>query len=191
MRTLLPFTCLLFCAPAWSCTCGSYSVEDNFAQSSAVFLATVTSNEDIGRPATFVKWRAQLAVAKVWKSDGQDLTVLTSDAEGASCGIYLVPGAEYIVFASRHPNGPLWTTSCSRTIATTFPDCSTYQRSCERHRARVEEVRAFLDQQEALKPNNAFERSVKGSSERAAGARKIIAPAARCPGCARTAQRGR
>ena len=40
-------------------------------------------------------------------------------------------------------------------------------------------------------PNYAFERSVKGSSERAAGAQKIIAPAARWPHRARSAQRGR
>jgi hypothetical protein len=39
--------------------------------------------------------------------------------------------------------------------------------------------------------NYALERSVKGSSERAAGARTIIAPAARGFGLARAAQRGR
>jgi hypothetical protein len=39
--------------------------------------------------------------------------------------------------------------------------------------------------------NYALERSVTGLWERAAGARKIIAPAARGPGGARTAQRGR
>jgi hypothetical protein len=39
--------------------------------------------------------------------------------------------------------------------------------------------------------NYALERSVKGSSERAAGAQNIIAPAARWPRVARTAQRGR
>jgi hypothetical protein len=40
-------------------------------------------------------------------------------------------------------------------------------------------------------PNSALERTVKGSSERAAGARTIIAPAARWFGLARPAQRGR
>jgi hypothetical protein len=39
--------------------------------------------------------------------------------------------------------------------------------------------------------NYALERSVTVLSERAAGARDIVAPAARGPGCARTAQRGR
>jgi len=39
--------------------------------------------------------------------------------------------------------------------------------------------------------NYALERSVRDSSERAAGAQTIIAPAARRPGCARPAQRGR
>jgi hypothetical protein len=43
----------------------------------------------------------------------------------------------------------------------------------------------------SLPPNYALERSVKCFSERAAGAQTIIAPAARRPGCARTAQRGR
>jgi hypothetical protein len=42
-----------------------------------------------------------------------------------------------------------------------------------------------------LTPNYALERSVRGLSVRAAGAQNIIAPAARTPGCARTAQRGR
>jgi hypothetical protein len=45
-----------------------------------------------------------------------------------------------------------------------------------------------------LKPllsNYALERSAKWLWRRAAGARNIIAPAARGPGCARTAQRGR
>jgi hypothetical protein len=40
-------------------------------------------------------------------------------------------------------------------------------------------------------PNYALERTVKGSSERAAGARTIIAPAARRPRLTRPAQRGR
>ena len=40
-------------------------------------------------------------------------------------------------------------------------------------------------------PNYALERPVKGWSERAAGARKIIAPAARRPGSCLAAQRGR
>jgi len=39
--------------------------------------------------------------------------------------------------------------------------------------------------------NYALERPVKGLCERAAGARTIIAPAARRSFCARTAQRGR
>jgi hypothetical protein len=39
--------------------------------------------------------------------------------------------------------------------------------------------------------NNALERAVKSSNKRAAGARTIVAPAARRPGCARPAQRGR
>ena len=39
--------------------------------------------------------------------------------------------------------------------------------------------------------NYALERSVKGLRERAAGAQTIIAPAARCAGLARPAQRGR
>ncbi len=42
-----------------------------------------------------------------------------------------------------------------------------------------------------LTSNYALERSVRALSERAAGARTIIAPAARRPGCARPAQRGR
>ncbi len=44
---------------------------------------------------------------------------------------------------------------------------------------------------ECAAPNYALERSVMGWSTRAAGARKIIAPAARGSGCARPAQRGR
>jgi hypothetical protein len=40
-------------------------------------------------------------------------------------------------------------------------------------------------------PNYALERSVRALSERAAGARNIVAPAARWPRIARPAQRGR
>jgi hypothetical protein len=40
-------------------------------------------------------------------------------------------------------------------------------------------------------PNYALERSVTGPSERAAGARTIVAPAARRPGSCAAAQRGR
>jgi hypothetical protein len=40
-------------------------------------------------------------------------------------------------------------------------------------------------------PNNALERTVKGSSERAAGAQRDFTPAARWFGLARPAQRGR
>jgi hypothetical protein len=42
-----------------------------------------------------------------------------------------------------------------------------------------------------MTPNNALERSVMSFSERAAGAQKIIAPAARRPRLARPAQRER
>ena len=42
-----------------------------------------------------------------------------------------------------------------------------------------------------VRPNYALERSVTALSERAAGARTIIAPAARRPRSARPAQRGR
>jgi hypothetical protein len=42
-----------------------------------------------------------------------------------------------------------------------------------------------------MTPNYALERTVKGPCERAAGARIIIAPAARPFGLARPAQRGR
>jgi hypothetical protein len=42
-----------------------------------------------------------------------------------------------------------------------------------------------------LRSNYALERSVRGSRERAAGARNIIAPAARGTRLARPAQRGR
>jgi hypothetical protein len=42
-----------------------------------------------------------------------------------------------------------------------------------------------------MMPNNALERSVRGSSERAAGARTIIAPAAHSWALPRPAQRGR
>ena len=42
-----------------------------------------------------------------------------------------------------------------------------------------------------MMPNYALERSVKELSERAAGAQKIVAPAARRPRTARPAQRGR
>jgi hypothetical protein len=49
-------------------------------------------------------------------------------------------------------------------------------------------VRTVLD---PLLSNYALERSVRESSERAAGAQKILAPAARWPRLARPAQRGR
>ena len=42
-----------------------------------------------------------------------------------------------------------------------------------------------------MRANYALERSVKGISERAAGAQAIVAPAARGFGLARPAQRGR
>jgi len=42
-----------------------------------------------------------------------------------------------------------------------------------------------------MPPNNALERSVTALSERAAGARTIVAPAVRRPRTARPAQRGR
>jgi len=42
-----------------------------------------------------------------------------------------------------------------------------------------------------MTPNYALERAVKSWSERAAGAQKIIAPAARWPRSAAAAQRGR
>jgi hypothetical protein len=42
-----------------------------------------------------------------------------------------------------------------------------------------------------VRSNNALERTVKGLSERAAGARRDFTPAARCNRFARPAQRGR
>jgi hypothetical protein len=42
-----------------------------------------------------------------------------------------------------------------------------------------------------MTPNNALERAVKALRERAAGAQKLVPPAARRPRLARPAQRGR
>jgi hypothetical protein len=51
--------------------------------------------------------------------------------------------------------------------------------------------RRYVAAQARVRPNNALERAVKGLAVGAAGALKIIAPAALAIGVARPAQRGR
>ena len=158
MRARFALVLTLATAPAWSCNCGPRPIDEEFAESTAVFMATVLSNDFGKHRSTLPKWRASLEVEKTWKTDGKDLRVLIAEAEGATCGIHLVPGVQYIIFALRGTDGPLTTTSCSRTIPTSYPyGCSTYKRACDLHRMRLEEISVFLQQHDALKPNNALE----------------------------------
>jgi hypothetical protein len=69
-RSWASLSLLLVGAQAWACWCGVTSVEEEFAGSNAVFLATVVSDEHIGGVTSLEQWRARLQVQKVWKSDG-------------------------------------------------------------------------------------------------------------------------
>jgi hypothetical protein len=146
MRACWSLALVVFATNAWACTCGPATVEEEFTGSSAVFLATVISTTLTGDPTTRELWRTQLEVEKVWKSDRQPLTSIVTPYQTGACATYLVPGAKYIIFATRYLDGTLETISCNRTIPVAFTEKC---KLCEPHwtidKARVAELLNFLN----------------------------------------------
>jgi hypothetical protein len=133
---------LLSLAPAaWGCSCLPQTLDDGFATATAVFAATVVSNDiprEIKRGQIESKGRAKLQVDRVWKSDGGKIDVVMS----SPCGYYLEPGKTYVVFAGRYSSASFWSflplvygdlyvDSCSLTTGTHFwDDCDLYPGPC-------------------------------------------------------------
>ena len=149
MRSWASLSLLLVGAPAWACWCAHISVEEEFAGSKAVFLATVVSEDPIGGVTSPEEWLARLQVQKVWKSDGRPIDIIVTPVHAGSCGTQLIPGEQYIVFAYRSDDGTLRTMTCNRTIPVEFgPKCTVYRHQCEHHKRRVTELLDFLRQRE-------------------------------------------
>jgi hypothetical protein len=146
MRALLTLSPLLSGAQVWACWCGHISIEEEFAASKAVFLATVVAEELTGGATTVERWHVQLQVHEVWKSDGQSLSSIDTPIAAGSCGMQLMPGMRYIIFASRNDDGTLETRSCNRTTGVEFgPRCAAYPVQCDDHKRRVQDLLSFLE----------------------------------------------
>jgi 5-hydroxyisourate hydrolase-like protein (transthyretin family) len=104
-------------AEACSCMASGPPCQSYF-EVQAVFAGTVRSITPIGAPPTWgpsvrVEFEEAIGFRGV---DGETQSVVTSVADGASCGYGFKPGERYVVYAYRSkPGEPLRTGICSRT----------------------------------------------------------------------------
>ena len=104
-------------ADACSCMASGPPCQD-FFQVQAVFIGTVRSITSVPRvPAVMENVRVEFEDAAPLRGvEGPAQTVMTSVADGASCGYRFKVGERYVVYAYRaKPGGPLLTGTCSRT----------------------------------------------------------------------------
>lgn len=92
-------------SPAWACSCMSESVAQSVDRADVVLTGEITERRDpegtgplinSSRPVTYV-----VAVSVVHKGQAAATTHITSAADGASCGIEVKPGREYVLVAER------------------------------------------------------------------------------------------
>ena len=99
---------------AFACSCIIIPFEDEYAGTSHVFTARALSSRTAA-PEYPDHHYELLQVHAIWKSAvGPTVEVLIADNE-ATCGRFLTPGLDYLVFAQGTPGYPLSTHSCSRT----------------------------------------------------------------------------
>jgi hypothetical protein len=106
-------------AHAMACLCPPGMTAADFAnRADAIFRGRVLS---VSRPDRFScgeagHWeRARFQVITLWKGSATPEAVVLTAGLGSSCGFPLRPGTEYLVFASRTPEGSLHIQACDGT----------------------------------------------------------------------------
>ena len=99
---------------ALACSCISIPFETEYAGTENVFTA-----RSLGHHTAAPEYPDQhyetLQVQAIWKGSLTPIVdVLVPDNDGL-CGMFLVTGADYLVFARESPGFPLFTHACSRT----------------------------------------------------------------------------
>lgn len=102
--------------PAGACSCVETSDDEAFAAAAVVFAGVVTGRQDpppaqVQSSADPATW--SFAVSTVYKGDVLEGQQVQSAMSGASCGLELRVGGEYLVFADRQ--GPLTGNLCNGT----------------------------------------------------------------------------
>jgi hypothetical protein len=99
--------------PACACSCAEMTPEASFAESEMAFVGVVTK---IDRPLVLMNSgqpvKVTLAVSEVYKGTVSERFVVTTSADGASCGYDFVEGGRYVVLATTY-EGTVNTGLCS------------------------------------------------------------------------------
>ena len=104
--------------PALACRCAPRMLEQYFADAEIVAIGTVTARRPGETPEgtryIAVDFTPQLSAGRAIKGDLEGVTLVTSDSS-ASCGVDIVAGETYLLFASRTtPDDHLaWFNSCN------------------------------------------------------------------------------
>jgi hypothetical protein len=105
------------------CICGRVPASWALESSDAVFRGIVARAEhlapDPGAPPDPQPWmRANVRVVERWKGvPGDTVTIFQVDL--SDCGAVFEEGGEYLIYADRHTDSTLRSSSCSRTMAMT------------------------------------------------------------------------
>ncbi len=102
------FLALFLVAPApaaQACTCGMRSTVQQVEAADVVLRGTVVATADpdgsLSVRSSARRVTHEVAVAEVYKGAAAATTFVSSSAEGASCGIEVQEGREYVLFARR------------------------------------------------------------------------------------------
>jgi hypothetical protein len=105
-----------FSAASYACSCSGYVHTCDYLQADAVFVGTVTVIVPMTRMVEGRPWPGYymtFAVQEALKGKlGKQVEVGTNQG-GGDCGTPLQPGDRYLIFASKGPEGKLWTGLCS------------------------------------------------------------------------------
>lgn len=107
---------------AYACSCAGANLEQRYQGAKNVFTAVITNIEFVECPdrnPTFecTNWEAQFETTRLFKG-GTPFDVISSHVGGASCGISLAVGVEYLFFMGDSGKTGL----CSGTTSTTGAD---------------------------------------------------------------------
>jgi hypothetical protein len=129
MRSLTVLLVCLFSAPALGWVCGMGSPEEEFKVASAVFMASVISNEVVTNPGGKYR-RVQLRVIERYKTDGRRLDEVILDSS-SNCSTVLKLDVTYIIFGFRYDNGDLAADMYSSTTPLYWDgECPSAEREC-------------------------------------------------------------
>jgi hypothetical protein len=110
---------------AHACSCASESVAAHLSGADVVVRGTIQSRDELGNPLRLIRSSGdevvyRVAVDEVFKGVSGPVAQIHSVASGASCGIEVEVGEEYLVFADMRQSrgtsgGELWAKLCGGT----------------------------------------------------------------------------